>query len=174
MAPEDKNTPLRVFYHMAPAPDWTGRMVEPPAVIIATDTRSLPLAWRWIRRRLGLRAYGPLVEGCAFTDEILPLPDPEAPGALMTSGSSRPRLTADNPVVATSSQEDASASVGDTPRSTPTLAAAMPTAQSQVADESASSEEAGPQVPEPEPSDEDIFTDNEISPDGGFDDAPEL
>jgi len=28
----------------------------------------------------GLRAYGTLVEGCAFTDEILPLPDPEAPG----------------------------------------------------------------------------------------------
>ena len=171
MAQEDKPTPLRVVYHMAPAPDWTGRMVEPPPVILASDSHGLPFAWRWIRRRLGLRAYGTLVEGCLFTDEILPLPDPEAPGALMSSGSSRPRLAAEVPVVNTASQDEVLPRVsGDAPSPD----TETPTADSPKADGAQGSEEANAQVPEYEPVDEGIFEDNEISPDGSFEDAPEL
>ena len=163
MAQEDKPTPLRVVYHMAPAPDWTGRMVEPPPVILASDTRDLPFAWRWIRRRLGLRSYGTLVEGCAFTDEILPLPDPEAPGALMASGPTGRRLAPESPVAATTSDE---------PETVPSAAEAP--AEAQGDEDLQSNEEAGAQVPEYEPADDSIFADNEISPDGDFEDAPEL
>jgi hypothetical protein len=52
---------------------------------LTTEAHDLPYAWRWIRRRLGLHAHGALVPGCAFLDEALPLPDPEAPGALIPS-----------------------------------------------------------------------------------------
>jgi hypothetical protein len=76
------NTPIRVFYHFAPTPDVTGHLVTPAPVTLTTEARNLPYAWRWIRRRLGLHAHGSLTQSCIFTDEVLPLPDPEAPRAM--------------------------------------------------------------------------------------------
>ena len=77
------DTPIRVIYHFAPKPDRTGHLVTPPPVTLTTEARNLPYAWRWIRRCLGLRAHGPLTQSCVFTDEVLSLPDPEAPGAMV-------------------------------------------------------------------------------------------
>jgi hypothetical protein len=79
------HTPIRVIYHFAPLPDSNGQLVTPPPVTLTTEASELSLAWRWVRRRLGLHARGPLVPGCVFLDDVLPLPDPEAPGALMPS-----------------------------------------------------------------------------------------
>jgi hypothetical protein len=93
------DTPIRVIYHPAPMPDRTGHLVVPPPVTLTTQARDLPYAWRWIRRRLGLHAHGPLTQSCLFTDEVLPLPDPEAPGA-MVSHRVGPALLRRRPAVA--------------------------------------------------------------------------
>lgn len=65
--------PVRIIYHPAPGPDRAGNIVVPSPVRLGSD---VALAMRWVRRRLGLRPYGALIEACRFTDEVLPLGDP--------------------------------------------------------------------------------------------------
>ena len=112
----NKSTPFRFFFHEAPRYDENGDLLYPEAVMVARRVSEVPLGLRWIRRRLGLRAYGPLIEGCRFLDEILPLPDPVNPLALSTTpatakltsttpASNQPAMTAtttiDQPVITT-------------------------------------------------------------------------
>jgi hypothetical protein len=82
----NSDTPLRVVYHEAPTPDRTGRTASPEPMTLTASAADLPYAWRRIRRRLSLRAYGALVEACVFTEDPLPLPDPDAPPVLARIG----------------------------------------------------------------------------------------
>jgi hypothetical protein len=81
----DKSTPFRLLFYEAPRYDENGDLVYPEPVVVVRRVSEVRLGLRWIRRRLGLRAYGKLIEGCRFRDEILPLPDPVNPLALSTT-----------------------------------------------------------------------------------------
>jgi uncharacterized protein YxjI len=93
----NKSTPFRFFFYEAPRYDENGDLVYPAPVTVARRVSEVPLGLRWVRRRLGLRAYGQLIEGCRFRDEILPLPDPVNPLALSATQATA-KLTSTTPV----------------------------------------------------------------------------
>jgi hypothetical protein len=66
---------VRIIYHPSPRPDEQGQLVSVEPVDLGSD---VPAALQWIRRRLGLRTHGTLLETARYLNEPLPLRDPSA------------------------------------------------------------------------------------------------
>ena len=77
----------RIIYHPGPLPDASGKLTPVEPIDLGVD---LPSALQWIRRRLGLRAHGELLETARYLNETLPLPDPEALALLEDQPAARP------------------------------------------------------------------------------------